>query len=101
MNKNRIIVDRWSNAESEQLYRDKWLSEAALASRHEIGEQCGGCSFFALFDADFGLCCHATSRHFTETVFEHFTCPSFVREGWGPHSFTEDREFHCNCGGES
>jgi hypothetical protein len=100
MNQNRIIVDRWSNAESERLYRDNWPNEIALSSRYEMGEQCGGCSFFAPFDADFGLCCHAVSRHYTETVFEHFTCPSFVKEGWGPHSFAKDREFHCNCGGE-
>ncbi len=40
------------------------------------------------------------SHHHVETVFEHFTCRSYVREGWGPHSFTKDTAFHCRCGGE-
>lgn len=101
MNQNHIIVDRWSSAESERRYRERWPDEIELRSQHEMGEQCGGCSFFAPFNADFGLCCHSLSRHQTETVFEHFTCLSFVNEGWGPHSFTEDREFHCSCGGET
>jgi hypothetical protein len=46
---------------------------------------------------DWGLCCHPRSRHFAETTFEHFTCPSQTPEGWGPHSFSDDPEFHCRC----
>ena len=34
-------------------------------------------------------------------MFEHFTCPAYVNEGWGPHSFTEMQEMHCRCGGGS
>ena len=55
---------------------------------------------FCRLQSGLGLCCHARSRHHCETVFEHFTCPSYVHEGWGPHSFTEDSEFHCRCEGE-
>jgi hypothetical protein len=29
-------------------------------------------------------------------VFEHFTCPTIVNEGWGPHSFSDppDEEYY-------
>jgi hypothetical protein len=99
MNANRITADDWSNPASAELYRSKWPAEPGTRAHYEYGEQCGGCSFFAPFDADFGLCCHAGSRHRLETVFEHFTCPAYAGEGWGPHSFTVEEEFHCKCGG--
>lgn len=100
MNENQILTDGWSNSDSERLYKDGWPEEGFLARQYEDGFQCGGCSFFAPFNSDWGLCCHSKSRHHLETIFEHFTCPTFTREGWGPHSFTEDSEFHCRCGGE-
>ena len=87
MNQNHIITDRWSNPDSERLYQLGWPDEPSLKEQYEEGQQCGGCSFYAPFNADYGLCCHAASRHLTETVFEHFTCASFVNEGWGAHSF--------------
>lgn len=71
-----------------------------LQRHSENGDQCGGCSFFAAFNADWGLCCHTQSAHHVETVFEHFTCRHFVRECCGPHGFSKDRQFHCRCGGE-
>ncbi len=89
MNKNQIVADRWSNAASEELYRSHWPDEPTIYRQYELGRQCGGCSFFAPFNADYGLCCLSESRHYLETVFEHFTCSSFVNEGWGAHSFSE------------
>jgi hypothetical protein len=89
MNENRIVPNRFSNPESQNLYGGEWISN-----------QCGGCSFFAPFDDDWGLCCHKKSHHRFETVFEHFGCESYVDEGWGPHSFSENPDFHCWCNGE-
>ena len=48
-----------------------------------------GALFLAPFNYDYGLCCHNESRHFTEPVFEHFTCAAYHGEGWGAHSFTK------------
>ncbi|MGL6074458.1 MAG: hypothetical protein ACRC8S_09890 [Fimbriiglobus sp.] len=101
MNRNLIVMGGFSNPESEALYREYWPDEPACRAAYMSGQQCGGCSFFAKFDADWGLCAHPTSRHRLETVFEHFTCPSHVAEGWGPHSFSLHSDCHCLCGGEA
>lgn len=88
MNGNQIVTDRFSNPVSETLYQTRWQNEPATAENfYHKGKQCGGCSFFAKFNEDWGLCCHRDSRHQLETVFEHFTCPSYVDEGWAAHSF--------------
>lgn len=100
MNKNQIITDDWSNPASERLYSERWPGEPDSAERYENGEQCGGCSFFAPFNSDWGLCCHSASRHHLETVFEHFFCPAYRGEGWGPHSFSTDPNFFCRCEGQ-
>lgn len=100
MNINTIATDRFSNPESCDLYFAQWPDEPACESQYENGDQCGGCSFFAPFNSDYGLCAHPKSRHHLETVFEHFTCPAYVQEGWGPHSFSADKDLHCRCGGE-
>jgi hypothetical protein len=89
MNKNIIIEEEFSNPESLMMYEMHWPKDNGLYKRYEDGEQCGGCAFFAPLNADFGICCHRKSRHYTETVFEHFTCPSVVNEGWEHHSFNE------------
>lgn len=90
MNTNRIVTDRFSNPESEKLYREHWPDEPSTYTElYEQGKQCGGCSFFAPFNSDWGLCCRSESRHHLETVFEHFTCPQYIHEGWGPHSFMD------------
>lgn len=94
-NENKIKTGGFSCATSERLYRDGWPEEPACKAMYKNGLQCGGCSFFAPLNDDWGICCHPKSRHFTETVFEHFTCPSCVNEGWGPHSFREDPADHC------
>ncbi len=101
MNTNSITTTDWSNLESKQLYLASWPQEPFLGLQYQNGGQCGGCSFFAKFNSDWGLCCHSKSRHHLETIFEHFTCPELILEQWGPHSFTEDAEFHCRCGGEA
>jgi hypothetical protein len=99
-NRNAIVTTTWSNPVTAELYVLKWPNEPGIRQQCEQGNQCGGCSFFAPFNSDWGLCAHSKSRHHLETVFEHFTCSAFVNEGWGPHSFTTDHDFHCRCGGE-
>ena len=92
MNRNVVVTDNWSNEGSRSRYQSRWTEEPDVLRKYEDGEQCGGCSFFAPFNADWGLCCHPWSRHRLETVFEHFTCPDHVNEGWGSHSFKETPE---------
>ena len=89
MNKNIITEREFSNPELLMMYETHWPNDHGLYKRYEDGEQCGGRSFFAPLNTDYGICCHGKSRHFKETVFEHFTCPSIVNEGWGHHSFNE------------
>ena len=98
MNENKVWTYRFSNPDTERLFRDGCVDDTRRWYNCFSGLQCGGCSFFAKFNADYGLCCNRKSAHFTETVFEHFTCPAYVLEGWGPHSFTEDASMHCRCG---
>lgn len=90
---NTIRTDGFSNPVTEQMYRDGWPQEPRLLHLiREEGRQCGGCSFFAPFNADYGLCCNAESRHHLETVFEHHGCGAYVGEGWGAHSFLTAEE---------
>ena len=78
-NKNSVITSGFSNRETEKLYKKVG----------HIERQCGGCSFYAPFNADWGLCCFNKSAFHLETVFEHFGCEKIVDEGWVPHSFYE------------
>jgi hypothetical protein len=98
-NRNTIMTEAFSSPTSARMYKERWPDEPATRERCDNGDQCGGCSYFAPFNTDWGLCAHPRSRHHLETVFEHFACPSFVDEGWGPHNFTELTELHCRCGG--
>ena len=86
-NRNTIHTEGFSNPESARRYRLLWADEPEIQQRHEHGFQCGGCAFFAPFNADWGLCCNPSARHYLETVFEHFTCPAQEEEGWRAHSF--------------
>jgi hypothetical protein len=86
-NRNRLVLKGFSNSDAEKRYRLGWPDEPPVAALYREGRQCGGCSFFARFDSDWGLCCASRGRHFTETVFEHFTCPVHADEGWEAHSF--------------
>ena len=97
MNNNQIVTDKWSNPASEALFKSHY--ESAPEYKEKQWEQCGGCSFFAKFNYDWGLCAFAKSPHYLETVLEHFTCPVTIQEGWGPHNFTEKKDFHCQCSG--
>ena len=99
MNTNRVFTKGWSNQASYRLYSRGWPNDPQTRQAYENGKQCGGCSFYATFNQDYGLCCNRKSRHHLETVFEHFTCPAFVHEGWGPHSFSDRQELHCECAG--
>lgn len=90
MNKNVIEYGRFSNPDSEAMYRENWPADTCARRKHETGLQCGGCSFYAPFNSDWGLCCHPESCHRFETIFEHFTCPVHVNEGWEYHSFCEE-----------
>ncbi len=101
MNLNTIKTDGFSSLEAQALFHSGFAADADARRVHEQGGQCGGRSFYAPFNDDFGLCCHRASRHVTETVFEHFTCSSFVDEGWGVHSFSTKAERHCKCQGRS
>ena len=94
-NLNRIVTGGFSSLATKRLYDRNWPLEPALHERHDRGAQCGGCAYFAVLNADWGICCHPRARHRLETVFEHFTCPSYAAEGWGPHSFSDRRRCQC------
>lgn len=100
MNTNKIVTTDFSNSETKAIYEHDWNGDASLQHQHENGEQCGGCSFYAPFNEDYGLCCNKASRHHTETLFEHFTCSAYAHEGWGPHSFSSIDDLRCQCQGE-
>lgn len=91
-NSNVILTNDFSNSDSRQLYETQWPEEPPTQALYKRGQQCGGCSCFAPLNSDWGLCCHSRSRHHLETVFEHFTCPNHVDEGWQSHSFCETED---------
>jgi hypothetical protein len=89
MNTNHVVTTGFSNEDTERLYASMWRSDPETLEVYQQGFQCGGCSFFAPLNADWGLCAHRRSQFWLETVFEHFTCRRHVNEGWEAHSFHE------------
>lgn len=87
-NRNRIQKRGFSNPATRALYSQQ-CAASQRSGRHRTHKQCGGCSFYAVFNSDWGLCCHAKSRHYLETVFEHFSCQHAVFVSWEAHCFTE------------
>jgi len=91
MNTNKITTNNFSNPNTKQLYLKGYEKNnpKLFKKMTENCDQCGGCSCFAPLNADYGICCNSLSKCYLETVFEHFTCITFVSEGWGSHSFCE------------
>jgi hypothetical protein len=77
-NANRIITDGFSCRASEQRYRRLWPDEPATRRLYDTGRACLSCVYYAEFHTDWGLCRNSKSRHHLETLFEHFTCPTYV-----------------------
>lgn len=88
-NRNTVCLQGFSNSESEKAYRLRWPLAPAVCALYDSGRQCGGCAWYAKFDADWGMCHGRDSPHFTETVFEHFSCAAQDEEGWDAHSFAD------------
>lgn len=86
-NQNVIVVGGFSNPASLKQYNLQWPNEPKNFQKYMQGHQCGGCTYFAKFNSDYGLCCSPHSRHRLETVFEHFSCADQQEEGWYAHSF--------------
>lgn len=77
-NRNQVVSTQWSNHTSEALYNARWPDEPELAEQCDEGKQCLSCPYYVPFNTDWGLCASAVSRHYLETVFEHFTCDQFT-----------------------
>jgi hypothetical protein len=81
---NAIVEDDFSNPKSETLYDQEWPNEPSVEKQYWDGNQCLRCYFYAAFNSDWGLCLSENGRHRLETVFKHFTCPSYQRESPEP-----------------
>jgi hypothetical protein len=85
-NHNRIQTRGFSNPASEKAYRLRWPGDPRAAALYGRSAHCLSCSFYAVFNSDWGLCCNPLSAQYLETIFEHFTCRMQVDEGES-HSF--------------
>jgi hypothetical protein len=77
VNKNQIVTDAFSCRASQKLLDLEWPGEPEVLRQRDKGFQCDSCSSYVAFNRDWGLCSNSRSRHYLETVFEHFTCPSY------------------------
>ena len=89
-NRNIIIENGFSNPETSHLYDKIAAGKHSLSQRYSSGIQCGGCSFFAPLNSDYGICCLKKSQHYLETIFEHFVCEAQIEESWEYHTFTDN-----------
>jgi hypothetical protein len=92
-NTNHIVTHGFSNPESEWLYEKQWPSEPEALEFYRTGRSCLACNYFAPLNKDWGICCYQRSRHFLETISEHFTCKSYVRIEPGEGMF-QDRHLY-------
>jgi len=95
-NSNHIVTHGFSNPASEHLYKTVWREEPEAQAKYRSGWDCVGCNFFAALNSDWGVCCYKRSRHYTETVFEHFTCRSHVNKPDGEGSTFSDYHLYRN-----
>lgn len=61
-NQNVIVVGGFSNPASLKLYNLQWPNEPKILQKYMQGHQCSGCTYFAKFNSDYGLCCSPRSR---------------------------------------
>jgi hypothetical protein len=87
MNANKVVTDGFSNPDSEFEFQNGYPSDSKARELAAESYQCGGCSYFAPLNADYGMCCNSKSPCHLETVFEHFTCSEIDIESWAYHSF--------------
>jgi hypothetical protein len=74
-NQNHLVTDGGSNSASLASYEHQWSGEPKTLEIHRSGRQCQDCPRYSNFNMDYRFCSTQGSRHFTETEFEHFTCP--------------------------
>lgn len=71
---------RWMTTDEIHKAIIRWVRASYKAGTKEAVEdtdgayQCGGCRYFAAFDADYGLCCNAKSPQDGRVCFEHGGC---------------------------
>lgn len=70
---------RWLTTDALHKARSRWVKASCDVAPAEAetaggGYQCGGCSYFAAFDADYGLCANEKSPQDGRVCWEHGGC---------------------------